>query len=109
MIKKTYIKTRKACKITFQIPRNELPADIQIEAVSLVGNFNDWDPAADPMTRNKKGDYKTQLEVEPGQVIRFRYLANGKHWFNAWEADSYVPNDLGTEDCLVIASTEREG
>ncbi len=108
MIKKSYIKTRKTCKITFQIPGRELPEDIEIESVSVVGDFNDWDPDANPMTHYKSGHYKAQVEVEPGQEVQFRYLANGEYWFNAWDADAYTPNHLGTEDCVVIAAAPEE-
>ena len=103
MIKKTYIKTRDTCKITFRIPERELPENLDIESVALVGDFNDWDPEATPMTPTKKGVYKAQIEVPPGQTVHFRYLANGAHWFNAWDADDYALNDFGTEDCVVYA------
>jgi hypothetical protein len=108
MIQKSYIKTRKTCKVTFQLPEDEIPSGIEIESLALVGNFNEWDPAAFPMKRNKQGVYRAEIELEPGQEVQFRYLANGEHWFNAWEADAYIPNHYGTENCVVLATEAAE-
>jgi hypothetical protein len=46
-----------------------LPADEPDGAVSVVGNFNDWDPFAHPL-------------VPVGSTLHFRYLAEGGRWFD---------------------------
>jgi hypothetical protein len=103
MIKKTYIKTRDACKLTFSVPRSQLPSDVEMDSVSLVGGFNGWDPAATPMEQMKDGSFKAVVEVEPGSLVEFRYLANGKHFFNAWDADDYTRNKFGVDNGVVFA------
>ncbi len=104
MLQKTYIKSRKKCKVKFQVPENQVPTWINIKSLALVGDFNEWDPKANPMKATKKGVFQTIIEIEPGEEIQFRFLANDRHWFNAWEADSYVPNEFGSENCVVRGS-----
>lgn len=104
MIQKKFVKSRQVCKITFAVPETELPEGLDIDALFLVGDFNEWDETATPMKRNREGVYRTTIELAPGQGTQFRYLANGVHWFNAWDADNYLPNGFGSENCLVTAS-----
>ena len=102
MLKKRYIKTRKVAKITFEVPKDELPEDIEVETVHLVGEFNDWDPTATPMPRRRGGVYRVMLELEPGQEYQFRYLINSEHWYNDWNADGYLPSGSGEDNCIVV-------
>ena len=102
MIIKQYVKSRKVAKITFELTKDELPADVKVESVYLVGEFNDWDTAATPMKRNKKGAYRVTIDLEPGQSYQFRYLINDEEWCNDWNADSYVPGDFGEDNCVVM-------
>ena len=108
MLKKRYVKSRKVCKVTFELPKTELPAGVNAQDVSLVGEFNDWDPAATPMKRGKGGAFRTTLELEPGQEYQFRYLVNGEHWCNDWQADAYAPNALGGDNCVVVTPASAD-
>jgi 1,4-alpha-glucan branching enzyme len=89
-------------KITFELGKDELPADLKVESVHLVGEFNDWETAATPMKRNKKGAYRATIDLEPGQSYQFRYLVNNKNWCNDWNADLYVPGNFGEDNCVVM-------
>ncbi|MBZ0292228.1 MAG: glycoside hydrolase, partial [Anaerolineae bacterium] len=60
MIKKQYLKSRPACKVTFQVP-----ASVAAENVKLVGDFNDW--SAVPMEQLKDGRFKAVVELEQGR------------------------------------------
>jgi hypothetical protein len=106
MIQKRFVRSRQVCKITFAVPEAELPDKLDIDALYIVGDFNEWHETATPMKRNRKGVYRATIELLPGQDTQFRYLANGEHWFNGWDADDYVPNDFGSENCLLIAFGE---
>jgi 1,4-alpha-glucan branching enzyme len=101
MLKKKYIKSRRVSKVTFEVQKSELPAAIKPASIHVVGDFNAWDPTATPMMRGKRGIFKVAIELEPGQAYQFRYLVNGKDWFNEWHADAYVPNGLGEDNCVV--------
>lgn len=108
MIQEQFIKSRQVYKVTFAISEAELPEGLDIATLSVVGDFNDWDKTATPLKRSKKGIYKATIELQPGQDTQFRYLANGEHWFNAWEADNYIPNDFGSDNCLLSASENED-
>ena len=98
-IKKEYLKSRNACKVTFRLPRVAAP-DAKI--VCIVGDFNNWNIYATPMKRLKKGDYMITLELEPGSEYQFRYLIDESKWENDWNADKYVKSPYGDSDNSVI-------
>ena len=106
MLRKRYIRSRKVWKVTFEVPETELPEAIEVQSVHLVGEFNDWDAAATPMTLRRGRVFRTTLELEPGREYQFRYLINGEHWCNDWRADAYAPSGLGDDNCVVAAPTE---
>jgi 1,4-alpha-glucan branching enzyme len=95
MLKKDNINKGKTVKVTFYTHR--LP---EAEAVHLVGDFNDWDQLAHPMSRLKDGRFKTVLKLEPGKEYQFRYMVDGE-WHNEWEADRYVPNPFSGDNSVV--------
>jgi hypothetical protein len=101
MIKKKYVKSHNRHKITFVIPQEELPEDVAVETVAVVGDFDSWDAQSHLMTTDKKGGYKVTVELEPAEQYQFRYLANGTKWFNAWNADAYKPNEMGDDNCIL--------
>jgi len=97
MIKKTYAKSKQSCRVTF-----ELPGEVDTKTAYLRGEFNEWDPEANPMQRRKKdGAFTLTLSLKPEREYRFRYLLDGKRWENDWAADAYVPNSFGGEDSVV--------
>ena len=96
MIRKTYTKTGRSCRVTF-----ELPAEIGAETAILCGEFNEWNETAKPMKQAKDGSFTQTVSLKPGQSYRFRYLLDGKRWENDWEADDYLLNPFGGDDSLV--------
>jgi 1,4-alpha-glucan branching enzyme len=96
VLKKNYSKTGRVCRVTFK-----LPATAGANSVALCGEFNDWDPEANPMKRLKDGSFSTTLSLTPGNSYRFRYFLDDERWENDWEADLYVPNEFGSEDSVV--------
>ena len=109
MLKKKYIKSRQVCQITFELPAAQIPEGIEAESVHLVGDFNDWNLTSTPMKRNKKKAYRVALDLDPGQTYQFRYLVNGEHWINDWQADDYVASDFGKDNCVVVTLTGNNG
>ena len=101
MLEKTYVKSRKVWKVKFKLPKEECPAIKEITNVQLVGDFNNWDPSAMPMII-KQNAYTATIELQPGYDYHFRYLINGKIWWNDGHADKYFPNNYGGENCVVI-------
>jgi 1,4-alpha-glucan branching enzyme len=64
-------------RVTFALPASEPPG-----AVSVVGDFNNWDPFAHPLRKRSNGTRSTVVTVTPGSTLRFRYLAEGGRWFD---------------------------
>lgn len=96
MPKKEYTKTGRSCRVTF-----ELPAEVNAKSACLCGDFNDWDQASHPMKRRKDGSFTLTISLKPGRQYRYRFLLDGERWENDWEAESYVPNYIGSEDSLM--------
>ena len=105
MLKKKFIKSRKVAKVTFEIPETELPGDIEIQSIHLVGDFNNWDERASELKYVKRRAYNLTMELDPGVEYQFKYLINGETWYNDWHADRYVRNDQGGDNCCVYAPT----
>ena len=96
MLKKSYTKTGKICRVTFR-----LPAEAGAKTAALCGEFNGWSPIANPMKKLKDGGFSTTVSLEPEQSYRFRYWLDDERWENDWQADAYEANEFGSEDSLV--------
>ncbi|GIH75626.1 isoamylase early set domain-containing protein [Planobispora longispora] len=70
-------------KLTFTVPTERAPGGI-----SLVGDFNDWDPYAHPM-QQKNDSYQVTVTVPADRDVCFRYLAHGGVWFDDEDADRH--------------------
>ncbi|MFC4057332.1 isoamylase early set domain-containing protein [Planomonospora corallina] len=66
-----------------------LPADQVRGHVSLVGDFNGWNPYAHPMRRGDDGTHQVTVTVPAQRGICFRYLAEGGVWFDDPDADHH--------------------
>lgn len=96
MLKKSYSKTGRACRVTFKFTPGEEAAN-----AALLGEFNSWDPQAHPMTRRKDGSFSTTLSLDAGREYRFRYLVDGDKWDNDFESDNEVLNRFGSRDSVI--------
>ncbi len=83
-------------EVTFSMPALE-----HVSKLYLVGDFNDWSIALNPLTQGTDGSWLTTLPLEAGRSYQFRYFDNNGHWHNDWQADAYVPNQFGGENSLV--------
>jgi len=53
--------------------------DKQASTVSLVGDFNGWNPKKNIMKPVKKGEFATKIKIKPGRYT-FKYLSD-KGWY----------------------------
>jgi 1,4-alpha-glucan branching enzyme len=60
-------------RVTFVLPAAE-PAG----AVSVVGDFNDWNPFAHPLRKRTNGSRSAVVTLPAGSTLRFRYLARAR-------------------------------
>ena len=98
MLKKKFLKTKPTCEVTFQLPKQ-----IEAKQVSVAGEFNNWDPTANPL-KKVKGVWKTTLKLEQGHEYQYRYFVNGDQWLNDYDADKYVPNHIDGDNSVVVTN-----
>lgn len=96
MLKKTPSKNGTRTTVTF-----ELPSAIEAETAAVCGDFNDWAPDAHPMKRRKDGCFAVSMPLAGGSY-QFKYLLDGRHWVNDWNADAYEQNGYGSDNSVVI-------
>ncbi|MFF4448193.1 isoamylase early set domain-containing protein [Streptomyces sp. NPDC001502] len=66
-----------------------LPEDTPDGPVSVVGDFNQWDPAAHPLQSRGDGTRAVSVSLPARSAHSFRYLAADDHWFDDDHADSH--------------------
>jgi 1,4-alpha-glucan branching enzyme len=94
-IKKQFIKTKPVCKVTFSIEAKEATT------ASVVGDFNNWNPAEGELSKLKNGTFKSAFELAVDSSYQFKYFIDGVY-VNDTEADSYVWNEFaGAENGVV--------
>ena len=98
MLKKSYTRTKRSCRVTFY-----LPAEVDASRASICGEFNDWNPDAHVMAKKKDGTFYVSMYLDAGASYRYRFLLDGERWENDWEADQYVKSDFGDCDNSVVA------
>ncbi len=76
-------------KVTFSLSKDDYS-----EAVSVVGNFNDWSPFAHVMKKRSNGSRSATVTVPKGSSVHFRYLGHDGHWFD--DADAVVDDQGST-------------
>ena len=59
-----------------------LPIDTPDGAVSVVGDFNDWNPHTHPLRKRANQTRSAAITVRTGSTLHFRYLAEGGVWFD---------------------------
>lgn len=95
MINKRFFKTKNEVEVTFEL---EAPQDA--ERVDIVADFLDWQPQA--MKKIAKSNvYKFKARLPKDAEFQFRYRLNEQQWLNDAQADHYVANEFGEDNCLV--------
>ena len=98
MIKREISKKDSTLKVTFIQPTNGSK-----QTVSVVGDFNGWNPAEGKLAKRSNGTSSYSVTLEPGKSYRFRYFSEDGRWFNDEAADAYAPNGMGEEDGILHA------
>ena len=94
MIKRT--KSADGIRVTFT-----LTSDVP---VSVVGDFNGWDPLAHPLKPRANGTRSVAVVFAPGTRATFRYLEDGGRFFDDPDADALEDNGRGaTHGVLEVA------
>ena len=96
MLKRQSKKGEDQVVVTFTLAGDDprLPA-------SVVGEFNDWDPAVHPLRRRSNGNWSVSVTLAKGRDYRFRYRSADGSWFNDDGADAYLVNEYHSTDCVL--------
>ena len=87
---KTPVKRRRVT-MTFEAP--------YAEAVSLMGDFNQWDEKKHPMKKGKQGLWQKIIMVQPGRY-GYRFLVDGQ-WRNDPANDQICANYFGSTNNIL--------
>ncbi len=90
----TRARTTSGVKLTFSLEVDK--------PVSVVGDFNGWDPAAHPLKPRTNGKRSAVVTLPAGTRHAFRYLADGGHFFDDPEADGYEDNSYGGTHGVIV-------
>ena len=90
----TRARTTGGVKLTFSLALDR--------PVSVVGDFNQWDPAAHPLKPRTNGKRSVVVTLPPGSRHAFRYLADGGEFFDDPEADGFEDNGYGGTHGVVV-------
>jgi 1,4-alpha-glucan branching enzyme len=89
MVRRSRLFGRKT-RVTFSIPADEPPG-----AVSVVGDFNDWEPGRHELQERRNGTRSISVTLPPG-TYHFRYLGTGGRWFDDDSADA-----IDAQGCVI--------
>jgi 1,4-alpha-glucan branching enzyme len=81
---------------------NFICAAPQAKSVSLIGDFNNWDPAANPMTQMPDRSWLLKLDMKHGHH-RYAFLVDGVLTLDP-RAQGITRNDKGERVSLVPVS-----
>ncbi|MFD3549934.1 isoamylase early set domain-containing protein [Streptomyces sp. NPDC058655] len=82
MLERKQLKDR--TQVTFVLPAEAPPGP-----VSVVGDFNDWQPGIHTLEPRKDGMRAVTVALPGKSVHSFRYLAAGDRWFDEDHADGH--------------------
>lgn len=97
MIKKTPVKgSDDKVSVTFE---TSLPNG-GATAVSVVGDFNGWDPAATPMKKRKDGSWAATVRLATKRSWQYRFVIDGERWTEDPDNSETVPNPYGGSNAV---------
>ena len=70
-------------------------------SVSLIADFNAWDPLAHPLRKRTNGTRSVAVVLPAGTTARFRYLEDGGAFFDDPDGDRFEPNGFGGTHTVV--------
>ncbi|MFD5620447.1 isoamylase early set domain-containing protein [Streptomyces yangpuensis] len=82
MLERKQVKGR--TQVTFILPEGTPDGP-----VSVVGDFNHWNPAAHPLESRGDGTRAATVALPARSAHSFRYLAAGDYWFDDEHADGH--------------------
>lgn len=99
MKKSSHVKSRKR-RVSFSL------AAPRARAVSLVGDFNAWDPEKHPMKKSPDGVWEKSVILAPG-TYEYKFFQDGQ-WLVDPLNDRQCPNRFGTRNSVVVVTAAKK-
>jgi 1,4-alpha-glucan branching enzyme len=96
VIKQSPVKGKDQVKVSFI-----LPSDAVTGKVSVVGEFNDWDPTVHPLRSRSNGTRSAAVTLPAQRRFAFRYLDESGRWLDDDAASAYEENGFGGVNSVV--------
>ena len=97
MIKQTPVKGSKKVKVNFVLPKESTAGK-----VSVVGDFNDWDPFVHPLKPRSNGTKSVSVTLPVSQRFAFKYLDENGQRLDDDAAHEYIENGIGGVNGVVL-------
>lgn len=75
----------------------------EAQTVSLLGDFNEWDPTKHVMKKGRNGVWKTEIKLAPGEY-QFLYFADQNRWLTD-DSCSRAIGGIGTENSVAVVQS----
>jgi 1,4-alpha-glucan branching enzyme len=96
VIKQTPVKGSDKVKVNFVLPKDSVTGK-----VSVVGDFNGWDPFVHPLRPRSNGTKSVTVTLPVSRRFVFRYLDDDGRWLDDDSAHEYVDNGVGGVNSVV--------
>jgi hypothetical protein len=83
------------------LPQQFVLRSATARVVSVVGDFNDWNPKRSPLTRSPDGDWSTIIPVLPGRHL-YGFMVDDSLFVLDPRAPKAHDPDLGSEGSVII-------
>jgi len=93
VIRQVPIKGSDKVKVSFILPKSG-------DKVSVVGDFNGWDPLVHPLRARSNGTRSVIVTLPAGRRFAFRYLGEDGRWHDD-ETAAFEPNGIGGLNCVI--------
>jgi len=104
MLKKEFLKSTAAAKVTFTLPKTAIEG---AKEVRVLGDFNNWDWDKAPIMKASKAAYSATIVLAAGKQYEFRYKADNGVWENDHEADNYLAAPYDVDNSIVIVPAKK--
>ncbi len=95
MINKRFFKTKDEVEVTFELDAPDVSSN-----VAIVADFLDWQPQLMKKVP-KTSVFKFKARLAKDSNYQFRYLLDEQLWVNDPQADQYIPNGYGEDNCMI--------
>jgi 1,4-alpha-glucan branching enzyme len=96
VIKQTPVKGSDKVRVNFILPKERAAGK-----VSVVGDFNGWDPYVHPLRPRSNGTRSATVTLPAQRRFAFRYLDEQGRWLDDDAAHEYVDNGIGGVNSVV--------